>query len=793
MAGLLSAALGSTTGIAFAQTPAAPPSAIPIYSGDLRQIDENLKSPPAATDLEMPVMAPLPLNASPKLLADRKDLMAKAVQEAMEEQEKAEYQNPLFESGEERRSSGHILDTTLSVVYGERKAWRPEIPKPGSPGVKIPAGAVDLKLRSYDALPVGPTLRVKPGDVLRVKMRNGLPVEKLPVGDHDDPAVQNKPHEYNRTNLHTHGLHVTPAGNGDNVLVEVRPGEEHLTEMAIPEDHIPGTFWYHSHVHGSTAMQVASGMAGALIVEAREDDVHALDNLKGIKEAEERVMVFQQISYLPEDPTKAGSTDIKYVLEDFSSAFAFGRWTKGKLEDGWRTTINGQLQPRIRVKSGKTQRLRLIHGGVREVINVQVSPYLGEGQVYDRNQLSTDGMREIARDGIALNQMQPTTSVQLYPGYRSDVLLKLNNPGNTLLRYILWDGQGDNVRSLDISEQKAGDSADKAGILAIIEVEPAQPDVAEDAWPSPQDFAQVRRPNAIPESEIVGRQRVDFNVSNGLTINGHAYDRNDPPLNLKLGRADEWLLSSSGASHPFHIHVNPFYVISETTKDGKTTLHNAWKDTLFVTPSSQFRVATRYEDYLGDFVIHCHILDHEDQGMMQAIRISSSAYEIGTKLAKPYYASHWALPDNAGTKQALTSLLGDDLSVLVFLESQSCTACARQTKEYWDRSKPGSPNPLPVGVKVIFVAPGKPGDVAEFPGAGFPFPVVFDEKLAQYREYGCYQSEFKAPLHGTFILNKQAKVFWREISGRPYEDLDTLFFDLDLIKKQNALEAGRNP
>src|SRR5690606_36635892 len=98
---------------------------------------------------------------------------------------------------------------------------------------------------------------VRAGEVLSVRLKNQLPVEK----PEDHSATLNTPNGFNRTNLHTHGLHVSPAANSDNVLLEVKPGEEFESEIAIPTDHSPGTFWDHAHVHGSTAIQVSSGMA----------------------------------------------------------------------------------------------------------------------------------------------------------------------------------------------------------------------------------------------------------------------------------------------------------------------------------------------------------------------------------------------------------------------------------------------------------------------------------------------------------------------------------------------------
>jgi FtsP/CotA-like multicopper oxidase with cupredoxin domain len=171
------------------------------------------------------------------------------------------------------------------------------------------------------------------------------------------------------------------------------------------------------------------------------------------------------------------------------------------------------------------------------------------------------------------------------------------------------------------------------------------------------DFAIVRYVGVIDEAgRIEGFGADGVSLPKGATD----YDPTRVDRHLTLGTAQEWELRSYGVSHPFHIHVNPFQIvkilnpdevdISEPgvadTKDGKEVdgktaanneyagLKNVWKDTLFVKTNIQFGklkpdskdyyryiVRTRYERYIGEFVLHCHILDHEDEGMMQNVQI----------------------------------------------------------------------------------------------------------------------------------------------------------------------------
>lgn len=150
-----------------------------------------------------------------------------------------------------------ILSATLTVQYSD----------PATPKI---AGC-PVHLRTYGGKLVGPTLRAEPGDVLDITLDNRLPIE---TPDQIQAQFQQEsqnahlgmfPAAFNTTNLHTHGLHVSPSGNSDNVLLNIPPQTTFPYEIKLPANHPAGSFWYHAHAHESTAIQVGSGMAGALI------------------------------------------------------------------------------------------------------------------------------------------------------------------------------------------------------------------------------------------------------------------------------------------------------------------------------------------------------------------------------------------------------------------------------------------------------------------------------------------------------------------------------------------------
>ena len=119
-----------------------------------------------------------------------------------------------------------------------------------------------FQLLCYNKDSVGPTIRVRRGTTFHIRLKNTLPAPNAGV-PHQIAGTSEQPHDLCTTNLHTHGLHVSPAGNGDNVFIDVKPQNEVTFEYSVPADHPSGTFWYHPHHHGSVAYQLSNGLAGA--------------------------------------------------------------------------------------------------------------------------------------------------------------------------------------------------------------------------------------------------------------------------------------------------------------------------------------------------------------------------------------------------------------------------------------------------------------------------------------------------------------------------------------------------
>ena len=498
-----------------------------------------------------------------------------------------------FQNPPEIRSVNGILDTELDITYAKNKMYNLKDKK-----------NITVNLRSYNGQLVGPTLRINQGDLLRVKLNNNLPPlrdtgECDPFKGHmhstGDDCDQLDPLQFNTTNLHTHGLHVSPKDSSDNVLLAIEPGCDFQNHIDVPGDHPAGTFWYHAHVHGSTAIQVSSGMGGALLIDG------GLDEVPEIAAAEEKVFVLQQVPYLK---TGEENGETIYGVEDFEAVFGPGAWQAGVDNYGWRTTVNGQTYPVISMKSGEVQRWRFVHAGVRETLNLQ---------------LQNHSFNEIAMDGIALGRIDVKQGLELEPGYRSDVLIKANTVTENDTLFLIDDAT-DATRSLNLQ-------IEDPKIIAVVVVTSEVDDMP---LPPSSSLAQYAPFETITQAEVEPYpvQDVTFNINTSVSpicfeVNGKPFSMDNPPRLLTLGTANEWVLGSDLANHPYHIHVNHFEVFKVVHTNGDSTVYNPpiWKDTYFVKQGEQVHIRSRYKDFDGEFVLHCHILDHEDQGMMELVKI----------------------------------------------------------------------------------------------------------------------------------------------------------------------------
>lgn len=460
------------------------------------------------------------------------------------------------------RSEGGVLSTTLTVDFREETI-----------------DGRERQYRTYNGLFTGPTLRFSPGDTVRVLVDNNLPSDSKPSAHEHDPNV---PHGFNTTNLHTHGLWVSPAGNSDNVLIAIEPDKTFQHEYLIPDTHIAGTFWYHPHKHGSVERQVSQGMSGAIIIEG------GMDEMLEIGGAKERLMVIQQIQPEP-DPAKAAT--IRSVKE------IAGAPNK-------KTTINALRAPTLTMAPKAVERWRLIAANYHDLLHIEAQ------RIGSVDKLP---LYPIAYDGIPVREVRETTRIRLAPGNRIDVLVQPLEEGDYQINKIGDGGQFDTKPEDEV-----------IGFLKVLGP-PRKP------MTIPTTIPDEYSHDPIKEEDVTRRRKVLYSIiSEGegktprFVIDNHEFEPGRVDQLMKLGAVEEWRIENdSGAMHPFHIHVNPFEIVESSDPQIKA---GTWLDTVPIPPASNGTpgyvvMRTRVERFIGDFVQHCHILGHEDRGMMQLIRI----------------------------------------------------------------------------------------------------------------------------------------------------------------------------
>ncbi|NEO25985.1 MAG: multicopper oxidase family protein [Kamptonema sp. SIO4C4] len=424
---------------------------------------------------------------------------------------------------------------------------------------------------SYNQQIPGPRLEANPGDTIRIHFHNQLPQP---------------------TNLHYHGLHIPPTGTADNVFLSVPPQETFTYEFTLPENHPAGTFWYHPHRHGYVADQVFAGLAGLFIVRGE------LDQIPEIQAAQEAFCVLQ---------------DFQLTGNGFPhQAIMMGR-------EGDTILINGQTNPTFSLPRQGLLRLRLLNASTSR---------------FYRLSLDNHPFYLLATDGGALAKPQELTELLLTPGERAELLIHGNqDPRAYSLRNLPYNrggmgmmgggmmggGMMSDRRRGRRGRRGQGNTNNTPQVLATLRYSEA-----ETALAVPQRLLAVE---TLPEPQRVRQFELNHGMMRGqgmiFLINGQPYQGERIDTTVSLNTVEDWEITNTGVmDHPFHLHVNPFQVIS---RNGQPEPIRAWKDTVLIPRGETVRVRIPFRDFTGKTVYHCHILDHEDLGMMGNLEIRPSA------------------------------------------------------------------------------------------------------------------------------------------------------------------------
>ena len=478
---------------------------------------------------------------------------------------------------------------------------------------------------SYAGSETPPTLNLNPGDTLIVNLSNAMPAAPA----HATYA--------NDVNLHYHGLHVSPnAPADDSIDMVAPPGRSVRYEVPIPATQPPGLYWYHSHAHGESERQNLAGMSGALVIAGIAKYAPAVTNMP------QRVLIVRDreppgTPLPPGDLTQLeamrwsmahdsgasdgdlrGATtsqtrnpyvDFNPFYRNFVRPTAVDAHCQGAESAPKTWTVNGVSQPSIGLKPGERQFWRLVNAGSDTYLDVQ---------------LDNATMQIVALDGVPLIEGTNTPSSLTVSHYVV--------PPASRIEFIVTGPAANEPSYLRTNCFDAGATGDAmpAAILASIVATASGPA----ARPNAQRSSHAARPFRFHTAAFIMSQAVSVKqtvfFSEQMQINGQSYDPSAPPMfYAQLGTTQDWtIVNTSTQVHTFHMHQVHFVLeaIDGVTQGREFVMDNVNVPSATASGPGTVRLRLDFTDPLivGTFLVHCHILSHEDMGMMAKIRVGTA-------------------------------------------------------------------------------------------------------------------------------------------------------------------------
>ncbi len=489
-----------------------------------------------------------------------------------------------------------------------------------------------------------PTLRVSPGDLVIIHLKNAMtnldPADAvvahsgMMAGQMSGKTCVGDVMDAISTNLHFHGMTIPPTCHQDDVLkTSVQPGAGPFEyRFRVPQDEPPGLYWYHPHIHGFTKPQVLGGASGALIVEGIERAKPQLARMP------ERVFIIRDEDLMhPNAPPSKSEPVVPKVLLDrdgdaANTGTGFGKPAKDLSINYVPVPYPDYPPATIRMKPGERQLWRVLNASAITYLNLEV--------LYDRR---PQPLGLVAMDGVPIGEGTPEgstgpdavnwqTHLGIPPGARVEFVVQAPPEGGTGLLV---------TRTVDTGP---GGENDPNRMLAEIVASPDTPEPPSRLERSPEplpppkepwlgDVTPVRVRHLYFSEKLADPNDPTSAVEFYLTVEGQTpkmfdMNANKPDIVAQQGTVEDWIIENrSQELHAFHIHQLHFLLLDY---NGLPVHENFLRDTvnvpyfngrLLTYPSVRIRVDFRDPDIVGIFPYHCHILEHEDKGMMGTIEV----------------------------------------------------------------------------------------------------------------------------------------------------------------------------
>lgn len=468
-----------------------------------------------------------------------------------------------------------------------------------------------------------PTLHVNPGDRIAMFVTNEItgppPQVAMTMASHSAPAPgaacgSANPMSPSSVNVHFHGTNTPPICHQDEVIrTLINAGETFEYNLVIPGDEPPGLYWYHPHVHGIAEAAVQGGASGAIIVE-------------GIQNVNPAVAGLTEQLLIVRDNIVPGSPDAANV-------------------PAWDLSVNYTPVPYpvytpavLTMRAGEKQFWRVLNASADTILDLQLQY---DGQAQNLGIVALDGVPTGSQDGATQGQTVTTNHILLPPAARAEFIV--TGPAATVAVATLM--------TLAVDTGPNGDYDPARPLLRILVNAGAAPAsrraVPTVSAPLPEErFANLAQVAPTAKRTIyfseVSLDPSDFDaaVIFFITVDGQppvAFDPDNPPAIVTTqGSVEDWTIENrSMETHAFHIHQIHFLVMAE---NGVAVASPQFLDTVSVpywTGSDPYPSVTVRMDFrgpvVGDFVYHCHILEHEDGGMMATIRVNPALAQPGRK------------------------------------------------------------------------------------------------------------------------------------------------------------------